>query len=101
AAEFGMAGIFRVEVEWVLVHGQQGEPGVVGLADGAPGPVLVDVTHREVLVGASEALAVAPLAHLLCRSDHAPFSNVIPPRGYTSRCRPAPGKLHGCPPLPA
>src|SRR2546421_2797636 len=70
AAELGVARILLVEVERVLVHGEQREPGVVGLRDGASRPMLVDVADREVLIIAPEALAVASLAHLLRRCHH-------------------------------
>jgi hypothetical protein len=33
----------------MLVHGQKREPGIVGLADGAAGQVLVDVAFGEIL----------------------------------------------------
>jgi hypothetical protein len=39
----------RSKCSEVLVHGEQGKPGVVGLGDGAAGTVLVDVADREIL----------------------------------------------------
>jgi hypothetical protein len=66
--------VLLVEVQRVGVHGQQGEPDVVRLRDGAAGPVLVDVADREVLVSAPEALAIAPLPDLFYRLNHAPSS---------------------------
>src|SRR5215813_1560880 len=47
--------VVGVAVQRVLVHGEQSEPGVVGLGDGAPGPVLDDLAHRELLVEPSVA----------------------------------------------
>src|SRR5436190_4066309 len=70
AAELGVARILLVEVKRVLVHGEQGKPGVVGLRDGASRPMLVDVADREVLIIAPEALAIASLAYLLRRRHH-------------------------------
>ncbi len=52
------------------VHREQGEPGVVGLADGAPGTVLVDVTDFELLEVAAEGFAVALRGNLLEVLDH-------------------------------
>ena len=49
-AEFGVLGVLGVEVDRMRVHGEQREPGVVGLADGAAGAVRVGRAHLEVLV---------------------------------------------------
>ncbi len=57
--ELGLRGIGGIEMQRVLVHGQQREPDVVGLRDGAAGPVLVDVAHDEVIVGAADIGAKA------------------------------------------
>ncbi len=63
-AELGLARIFRVEVQRMRVHRQQREPGVVGLRDRPAGAMLVDITRREVLVVATEALPKALRADL-------------------------------------
>ena len=67
-AELARLRVLGVEVHRVGVHRQQREPGVVGLADRAAGPVLVDVADLEVLVVAAEGFAVAVLADAFWRS---------------------------------
>ena len=89
AAELGLAAVLLVEMQRVGVHGQEGEPDVVGLRDGAPGPVLVDIADREVLVIAPEALAIALGADFFRRSDH----RMLPePWGQTLCTRPRLGR---------
>src|SRR4051794_36021485 len=53
-----------IEVQRMLVHGHQREPGIVGFADRAAGTVLVDVAHVKVLEIAPEALAITLRADL-------------------------------------
>ena len=65
-AELRLRRVGRIEVQRMLVHGEQREPGVVGLGDGAAGPVLVDVADLEVLVVAAEALAPAARTDFAC-----------------------------------
>src|SRR5215217_7097046 len=60
-----LAGVDGVDVERVGVEAQQGLPHVVHVGDGAPGTVLEDVPHLEVLVEEAVGLTVALLAHLL------------------------------------
>jgi hypothetical protein len=83
APELGLAAVLLVEMQRVGVHGQQREPDVVGLSDGAPGTVLVDIADREVLVVAPEALAIALRTHRFRRSDHTLSSDVIPAKAGT------------------
>ena len=45
--ELGALPKVLVDVERVVVHGQHAEENVIGLGDGAAGPVLVDITHFE------------------------------------------------------
>src|SRR5262249_53736182 len=52
-AELQALGVLDIEVRRIGIAGQQGEPGVVGLRDGAAQPVTIDVADREVLVEAS------------------------------------------------
>src|SRR5260221_11984240 len=56
----------------MLVHGQQREPGVLGLGDRTAGSMLVDVADREVLEIAAEPLAIALLADLVRVLHHVP-----------------------------
>src|SRR6266851_3852230 len=49
-------GKMRVGMQRVLVHGEEREPRAVPLGDGAPGPVIELLSHRELL-------EVAPVAH--------------------------------------
>src|SRR6185312_5643198 len=51
----GLPGVVRVQVERVVVHGQQAEQVVVVLGDGLAGPVLVHRADLELLVGAPES----------------------------------------------
>src|SRR5262249_15080419 len=53
--------------------------GVVGLGDGAPRSMLVDIADRKVLKGAPGALAIAPRAHLFCRCHHATLPRATRP----------------------
>src|SRR5262245_43885985 len=48
-------GVMRVRVEGMLVHGEEGEPGAVGLGDGAARPVPEHLADRELLEVASVA----------------------------------------------
>ena len=57
--ELACLGVFHVEVQRMGVHGQQGEPGVVGVRDGPAGAVFVDVTSLEILEVAAEGFAVS------------------------------------------
>src|SRR5262245_20219068 len=68
--ELGTGAVGGVDVQGMLVHRQQGEPGVVGLGEGAPGAVLVDVADLEFLVVAPGRFAVAPRPYFLCPTDH-------------------------------
>ena len=55
----------------VLVHGDQREPGVVGLGDRAPGAVFIDIADTEILQIAPVGLAVPVRSDLFCFRDHA------------------------------
>src|SRR5690606_29044364 len=57
--ELRLRRIGAVEVHGVRVHGQQGEPGIVGFADRAPRAMLVDVADNEVVEEAAERFAIA------------------------------------------
>src|SRR5438105_7288868 len=75
-AELRFRGIGGIEMQRMLVHRQQGEPGVVGLADRPPGPVLIDIAEREILEIAAGAGAPAPRRDFPGDCDHA----VLPAR---------------------
>src|SRR3546814_18545263 len=81
-----------VEVQRVGVHGQQREPHVVGLGDGAAGPVLVDVADGEVVVAAADVLAIAAGGDLLAAVHGFLVTSVRRCRGSRrAPARPAPG----------
>jgi hypothetical protein len=44
----------RVDVQRVLVHGEETEPSVVGFGDGTPGPVFEGLTGLELFEVAAE-----------------------------------------------
>jgi hypothetical protein len=62
-----MLGVFGVKMQWVLVHGQQSEPGIVGFRNGATGPMFIGITNSEILVIAAKSFLIPVLANL----DHA------------------------------
>jgi hypothetical protein len=68
--EFAFARIGRIEMQRMLVHSEQREPGIVRFADGASRPVLVDVAGGEILEIAAVALAIAVRADFGCNGDH-------------------------------
>src|SRR5260221_1387699 len=68
--ELGGGAVGGVDVQRVLVHRQQREPGVVRLGQRAPRPVLVDLADLELLVVAPARFAVALRPYFLCPSDH-------------------------------
>src|SRR5262249_37673644 len=68
--ELGAGAVGGVNVQRVLVHGEQREPGVVGLAERAPGAMLVDVAALELLEVAPRRLAVSLRADFLSPADH-------------------------------
>jgi hypothetical protein len=59
APELAVLGVPVVEVERMVVHGDQAEEVVVGLGDRLARPVAVDVADFELL----EVTAVGPLVH--------------------------------------
>src|SRR5438046_1150450 len=62
AAVLALAREVLVQVERVRVHGEEREPGVVEVADGAAGPVLDHLPHVEVLEVASHAAGLSGFA---------------------------------------
>src|SRR5690349_18558032 len=62
----------------VLVHRQEREPGVVRLADRAPGAVLVDIADREFLEATPGARAETPRSDLPRDCDHCRPPNPVP-----------------------
>src|SRR5207237_3252658 len=70
AAELAFRGIGGIEMQRVLVHRQQGEPGVVGLADRASRAVLVDLADREILEVPAGSGAPATRRNFLGQSHH-------------------------------
>jgi hypothetical protein len=62
-----MFGVFGVEMQGMLVHGQQGEPGVIGFGDGPAGAMFIDIANLEILVIAAKGLLIAVFPGL----DHA------------------------------
>jgi len=69
AALLGLLGVDVVEVEGVVVHGDQAEQVVVTLSNGLGGPVLVDRAHLELLEVASVGMRSARLAGCLVGLD--------------------------------
>src|SRR5204863_5610306 len=103
--ELGFGGIGRIEMQRVLVHRQEREPGVVGLADRAPGAVLVDIADREFLETAPGARAEPPRPDLSRDCDHCHPPNPVPLLASTAEddCRVRrPGAMwwNGTRPLP-
>src|SRR5881392_3725534 len=62
AAVLALAREVLVQMERVRVHGEEREPGVVEVADGAAGPVLDHLPHAEVLEVASHAAGLSGFA---------------------------------------
>ncbi len=71
----GLLGVVRVQVQRMVVHGQQAEQVVVVLGDRLARPVLVDRADLELLVVTAElharfsslCLALPPLRGICCR----------------------------------
>jgi len=49
-----LAGVVRIDVKRILIHRQQAEPGVIGLADRASRPVFEDLAGFKFFVVSSE-----------------------------------------------
>src|SRR5437867_3960 len=62
AAVLALAREVLVQVERVRVHGEEREPGVVEVADGAAGPVLDHLPHAEILEVGSHAAGLSGFA---------------------------------------
>src|SRR5258707_6691551 len=76
AAELGGRAVRGIDVQRMLVHGEEREPGVVGLAERAARPVLVDVADLELLVIAPRRFAIALWSHFLCAAYHKRISSM-------------------------
>src|SRR5919197_667703 len=62
--------VYGVDVQRVLVHGEQREPDVVRLRERAARAMLVDVADLEILVIATGRFAIALRSYFLCAADH-------------------------------
>jgi hypothetical protein len=54
----------------MLVHREQREPGIIGLADGAAWPVLIDVAFGEILEIAAVAFTITMRAYVFRDRNH-------------------------------
>src|SRR5262249_53384768 len=83
-AEFRFRRVGGIEVQRVLVHRQEREPGVVGLADRAPGAMLINIADRELLETAAGTGAKAPRPDFFRDGDHTVLpvwrSDLVSPR---------------------
>src|SRR6185436_15974611 len=95
-SELGFRRIGEIEMQRMLVHRQQREPGVVGLADGAARAMLVDLADGEVLVVAAVAFAQPVLTDGFGGCDHGVpvYAALVSPRtgpSTASECSPSAG----------